>query len=151
VFQQLQEQVKQVEAKVAGTTKPKVLLELDDTTPGKPYVFGGGSFGDEMLQDASASNVFHDVTSGQGYPQVTDEAIICANPQYVILTEDPTYGGDVNVVYRRANWGIIDAVKSHHVYHVNVNIMQHPGPRLVQGLQCVAQIIHPDKFDGALP
>jgi iron complex transport system substrate-binding protein len=151
LVRQLQEQVSQIKAKVEGTTKPKVLLEVDDSTPGKPYVFGGGSFGDEMLQDASATNIFHDNTGGSGYPQVTDEAIISANPQYVILTEDPAYGGNPDDIYKRANWGSIDALKLKHVYHVNVNITQHPGPRLVQGLQCLAQIIHPDKFSDPLP
>jgi iron complex transport system substrate-binding protein len=149
--QQLQQQINQIEAKVAGTAKPGVLLEVDDSTPGKPYVFGGGSFGDELLQDADASNIFHNNTTNQGYPQVTDEAVISANPQYVILTEDPAYGGDPSAVYKRANWTAIDALKLHHVYHINADIMQRPGPRLVEGLQCLAQIVHPDKFSGALP
>jgi iron complex transport system substrate-binding protein len=148
---QLQQQINQIKTAVAGTTAPRVLLEVDDSTPGKPYVFGGGSFGDELLQDANAINIFHDNSSNGGYPQVTDEAIIAANPQFIILTEDPRYGGDVALVYKRPNWNNIDAVKSHHVYHINVAIMQRPGPRLVEGLRCVAQIIHPEKFSGSLP
>jgi iron complex transport system substrate-binding protein len=151
LVQQLQGQVSQIKAKVAGTARPKVLLEADDSVAGKPFVFGGGSFGDEMLQDASATNIFHDNTGNSGYPQVTDEAIIGANPQYVILTEDPAYGGNPDAVYKRANWGSIDALKLKHVYHINVSITQHPGPRLVEGLQCFAQIIHPDKFSEPLP
>jgi iron complex transport system substrate-binding protein len=148
---QLQQQIQQIKASVAGTTAPKVMIELDDSTPGKPYVFGGGSFGDELLQDANAINIFHDDTSGQGYPQVTDEAVISANPQFIILTEDPKYGGDAASVYKRANWGNIDALKLKHVYNVNGDIMSRPAPRLVEGLQCVAQIVHPDKFPGPLP
>jgi iron complex transport system substrate-binding protein len=148
---QLQQQINAIKAAVAGTTAPKVLLEVDDSTPGKPYVFGGGSFGDELLQDANGINIFHDNTSNGGYPQVTDEAIIAANPQFVILTEDPAYGGNVALVYKRPNWSNIDAVKSHHVYHINVVIMQRPGPRLVEGLRCIAQIVHPEKFSGTLP
>jgi len=151
LVQHLQQQIDQIKATVAGTTAPKVLLEVDDSTPGKPYVFGGTSFGDELLQDANAQNIFHANSSNGGYPQVTDEAIISANPQFIILTEDPQYGGDVNLVYKRANWGGIAAVKSHRVYHINVAIMQRPGPRLVEGLRCVAQIVHPKKFSGALP
>jgi len=147
----LQQQIDQIKTTVAGTTAPRVLLEVDDSTPGKPYVFGGTSFGDELLQDANAQNIFHANSSNGGYPQVTDEAIISANPQFIILTEDPQYGGDVNLVYKRANWGGIDAVKFHRVYHINVAIMQRPGPRLVEGLRCVAQIVHPGKFSGALP
>jgi iron complex transport system substrate-binding protein len=51
---QLQQQINAIKAAVAGTTAPRVLLEIDDSTPGKPYVFGGGSFGDELLQDTNA-------------------------------------------------------------------------------------------------
>ncbi len=148
---QLQQQINQIKAAVAGTNAPSVLLEADDSTPGKPYVFGGGSFGDELLQDANGINIFHNDSSNGGYPQVTDEAIIAANPQFVILTEDPAYGGNPALVYRRPNWSSIDALKLHHVYRVNVNIMQHPSQRLVEGLRCLAQLIHPEKFSGVLP
>jgi iron complex transport system substrate-binding protein len=148
---QLQQQINQIKAAVAGATAPRVLLEADDSTPGKPYVFGGGSFGDELLQDANGINIFHNNTSGGGYPQVTDEAIIAANPQFVILTEDPVYGGNPALVYKRPNWTGIDAITLHQVYRINVNIMQHPSQRLVEGLRCLAQLIHPEKFSGALP
>ena len=151
LVKQLQQQIDQVKAAVAGTTAPRVLLEVDDSTPGKPYVFGGGTFGDEIAQDASAQNIFHANTSNGGYPQVTDEAIISADPQIIILTEDPLYGGNVNLVYKRANWGAITAVRAHQIFHVNTDIIQRPGPRIVEGLRCVAQIVHPDKFSGALP
>jgi iron complex transport system substrate-binding protein len=151
VVNQLQQQIKTIKAAVAGAPAPRVLLEVDDSTPGKPYVFGGGSFGDELLQDANGINIFHDNTSGGGYPQVTDESIFAANPQFVVLTEDPAFGGNPALVYKRPNWSSIDALKLRQVYRINVNIMQHPGPRLVEGLRCLAQIIHPDKFSGALP
>ncbi len=151
ITQDLQQQITQVKTTVAGAPTPKVLLEIDYSTPGKPFVFGGGSFGDELAVDAGSTNVFHDNTTNAGYPQVTDEAVIKDNPNYVLLTEDPAYGGDPKAVYKRANWNTITAVKDHKVYHLNVDIMQRPGPRLVQGLRCVAQIIHPDKFSGSLP
>ena len=151
VVNQLQQRIEQIKAAVAGTTAPKVLLEVDDSAPGKPYVFGGGSFGDELLQDANGVNVFHDNSSNGGYPQVTDEAIISANPQFVILTEDPAFGGNPALVYKRSNWNGIAALTLHQVYRINVNIIQHPSQRLVDGLRCLAQIIHPDKFPGDLP
>src|SRR5579863_5338228 len=88
VVSQLQQQISAIKAKVAGTTQPKVMIELDDSTPGKPYVAGGGSFDDELLQDANAQNIFHNDSSNGGFPQVTDEAVISANPQFIILTED---------------------------------------------------------------
>ena len=151
LINQLQQQIDQVKSAVAGTIPSKVMIELDDSTPGKPYVFGGGSFGDELLHDANAINIFGDNTGGQGYPQVTDEAVIAANPQFIILTEDPKYGGDATGVYKRPNWSNIQALKLKQVYNVNTDIISRPGPRLVQALRCVAQIVHPDKFAGPLP
>ncbi len=151
LVKQLQQQINRIKAAVAGKTAPTVLLEVDDSSPGKPYVFGGTSFGDELAQIAQAQNIFHANTTNGGYPQVTDEAIISANPEYVILTEDPAYGGNPSTVYKRTNWANIDALKMHHVYRINANITQRPGPRLVEGLQCLAQIVHPDAFTGTLP
>ncbi|WP_161977091.1 ABC transporter substrate-binding protein [Dictyobacter kobayashii] len=151
LVKQMRQQIAQIQSQVKGTPATKTLLEVDNSTPGKPYVFGGGSFGDEMAQYANIANIFHSNISNGGYPQVTDESIIAANPQYIILTEDPLYGGQPSAVYKRANWGGIDAVKSHHVYRLNSDIMQRPGPRIVQGLRCLAQVVHPDKFSGALP
>ncbi len=148
---QLQQQIDQVKKAVAGTTAPTVMMEIDDSAPGKPYVFGGGSYGDELLQDANGVNIFHSDTSNGGYPQVTDEAVIAANPQFVILTEDPAFGGNPAQVYKRPNWGGIEALKMRQVYRINVNITQQAGPRLVEGLQCLAQLIHPDRFTSALP
>ncbi len=151
VVNQLQQQINQIKSTVAGTTASTAMIELDDSTAGKPYVFGGGSFGDELLQDANVQNIFHNNSSGGGFPQVTDEAIISANPQFIILTEDPLYGGNVAAVYKRPNWAGIAALQAHHVYRINPNVVGRPGPRLVEGLQCLAQIFHPDKFPGALP
>lgn len=147
----MQKQIKQAKDKVAGTVSSKVLLEVDDSTPGKPYVFGGGSFGDELVEAVNANNIFHSNTANGGYPQVTDEAVIAANPQYVILTELTAYGGNPDDVYKRPNWDSIEAVKSHHVYRINSNIIQRPGPRLSEAVQCLAQMVHPDKFSGSLP
>lgn len=151
VVNTLQQQIASIKAAVAGTTAPTVMLEADDSTPGKPYVFGGGSFGDELIQDANGMNAFHSDTSGGGYPQVTDEAVISANPQFIILTESPAYGGHPALVYQRPHWGGIAALQLHQVYALNVNIIQHPSQRLVDGLRCLAQILHPKKFTGALP
>lgn len=149
VVSQLQQQISMIKAKVVGTTQPKVMIELDDSTPGKPYVAGGGSFDDELLQDANAQNIFHGDSSNNGFPQVTDEAVISDNPQFIILTEDPQYGGSISAVYKRPNWSGIAALQDHQVFRVNANLVGRPGPRLVEGLQCLAQIVHPASFNTA--
>jgi iron complex transport system substrate-binding protein len=148
---QLQQQISSIKAQVAGGSIPRVMLELDDSTPGKPYVFGGGSFGDELVQDANGVNIFHGNSANGGYPQVSDEQVVASDPQFIVLTEDPAYGGNPALVYKRTGWSGITALKLHQVYALNVNIIQHPSQRLVEGLRCLAQLLHPNRFSGALP
>ena len=147
----LEQQIQQIKSKVAGTNAPKVMIEADDSVPGKPYVFGGSSFGDELIQDAHGVNIFHSNASNGGFPQVTDEAVISADPAFLVLTEDPSFGGSTSAVYQRPNWGNIAALKQHQVIRINANLIGRPGPRLIEGLQCLAQIIHPKQFSGSLP
>lgn len=151
VVNQLQQQVNQIKAAVAGTTAPTVMLELDYSNPASPYVDGGGSYVDQLLADANGVNVFHNDTSGGGFPQVTDEAIIHANPQAIVLTEEVSYGVTVASVYKRSGWNVISAVQTHRVYQFGPSLIAHPGPRVVQWLQCLAQTLHPDKFTTPLP
>ncbi|HKV84846.1 MAG TPA: ABC transporter substrate-binding protein [Ktedonobacterales bacterium] len=142
----LQKRIDVVKAKVAGAPKVSVYMEADDTTAGKPYVFGGGSFGDELIRDAGGTNIFASNTGGGGYPQVSDEDIIRANPQVIVLTEDPNYGGSLAAVYSRTGWSGIAAVQAKRVFAIGTDYTQRAGPRLVDGLEKLAAVLHPDLF-----
>lgn len=153
VVADMQQEIDAVAEQVADTTAPQVLLMVDYAhSPGRPYVFGGGSFGDELLEKANAINIFHDNTESGGYPQVTDEAIISKNPDVVILTELPDFGGyKPDDVYGLSTWGSVTAVEERQVHYINSNIIQRPGPRLAQALRCIAQVVHPAEYTETLP
>jgi ABC-type Fe3+-hydroxamate transport system substrate-binding protein len=142
----LQRRIDAVKAAVKGHPTVSVYMEADDSTPGKPYVFGGGTFGDELIRDAGGANVFGSNSTNSGYPQVNDEAILAANPQVIILTEDPHYGGDTSQVAKRPGWSVVDAVKNGRVYQMNPDLFQRLGPRVVDGLEQLAKVLHPDLF-----
>jgi len=135
-----------VKRKVAGLPPVSTYVELDYSTPGKPFVFGGGSFGDEVIRDAGGSNVFGANTSGRGFPQVSDESVIAANPQVIVLTEDPQFGGTPQAVYARGAWSGIAAVKNKRVYGIDPNSISRPGPRIVDALEQMAKLLHPEAF-----
>lgn len=142
----LRARISAVEQKVKGLPTVRVYMEADDSTPGKPFVFGGGSFGDEMIKDAGGTNIFAGNTANAGYPQVNDEAIIAANPQVIVLTEDPHYGGDVSQVAKRPGYSAVDAVQHNQVYQMNTDLFQRPGPRMIDGLEQLAKLLHPAAF-----
>ena len=137
----MQSTIKAVKVKVAGATDPSVYMELYYGN-GPTYVFGGGSFGDELISDAGGANIFHGDSSGGGYPAVNNEAIIAANPQVIILTD----GDSVASVAQRPGWSAIAAVKNNMIFSIDPNLTQRPGPRIIQGLQSIAKDLHPTLF-----
>ena len=49
------------------------------------------------------------------------------------------------------SWQSLPAVKSGEVYLIDHVYFSVPGPRIVQGLEILAQLTHPDLFDGLIP
>jgi iron complex transport system substrate-binding protein len=141
----LRQRIAAVKAKVRGAPPVSVYMEVG-YSPGQVYAFGGGGFADEMIRDAGGTNIFGNNTTSGGYPQVSDESIIAADPQFIILTEDPQYGGDPAQVAGRAGWSAITAVRSHHVYQISADYTEQQSPRLVDGLEQLARLLHPDAF-----
>ncbi len=141
----MQQTITTVKSEVANLPKKTVYMEVDYSTPGKPYVFGQGSFGDQLIAIANGINIFGGNSSGGGYPQVTDEAVIAQNPQVIILTEDPNYGGNPSLVYTRQGWGNVAAVQNKSVYSIPSDLMQRPGPRIVLGLEMLAHDMYPNQ------
>lgn len=48
-------------------------------------------------------------------------------------------------------WWELQAVRQHQVYVVDHAYFSRPGPRIVQGLDILAQIVHPELFQGHIP
>lgn len=141
----MQSQVAAIKSKVASAAHPSVYMEIG-YTPAPPYAFGGGSFGDELITDAGGTNIFHGDTDNGGYPAVSDESIIAAKPDVIILTEPADFGGDPAKVASRPGWSVIPAVQNHKIFTIDPNLIQRPGPRIVQGLLQLAKDLHPDLF-----
>ncbi len=140
----MRQKVQAVEAKIANAkTKPRVYWELDSTDPSKPYVPGPGSFINDIITMDGGVNVAANVKSP--YAQVNAEEIISANPQIIILS-DAAYGTTVESVKTRPGWSVIDAVKNNKIFPIDDNLVSRPGPRIVDGLEAAAKLIHPEVF-----
>jgi iron complex transport system substrate-binding protein len=74
-----------------------------------------------------------------GYPQLSPEFILKSKPDYIILSDTGSNGGqDAAMVFRRPGWSVLTAVKDRHVIMLNADIASRWGPRIVQLLQAVA-------------
>jgi iron complex transport system substrate-binding protein len=104
---------------------------------------GKSSIG-ELIEIAGGINIFADLPDE--YPTVNAEQILNADPDFII---GPSSHGDqltANAIGAREGWRNLTAVKNNAIYIVDGNIISRPGPRMVDALEDLAHILHPDLF-----
>ncbi len=129
-----------VQQKLAGIERrPTVFYEIDGTDPSKPWTTGSGTFIDTLLEMAGAENVGR--AMGSQYGQMSIEALLEADPDFILLG-DANFGVTPEQVAARAGWNELTAVKEGRVLPFNDDLASRPGPRLVDGLEELARILH---------
>jgi len=145
LIKSLQARVAAVEQKLSGVIdRPLVFYELDSTDANAPYTAGPGTFIDTLITMAGGKNLGASLSSA--WAQVSIEALIAQNPDVIILG-DYTWGGvKPEDVKARAGWEALKAVKESKIFTFDDNLVSRPGPRLVDGLEAMATLLHPDLF-----
>ena len=124
--------------------RPSVFYEIDASDPTKPWTYGPGTFGDLLIERAGGFNIGNAATDQ--YPQLSLEQIVSDNPSVIILG-DAIWGVTPESVTERAGWESIEAVKSNNIFPIDDNLISRPGPRLVDGLEQLARILHAGVFE----
>jgi len=92
---------------------------------------------------------FSNIADGPGqaahtqYPQLSDEYIVEANPQIIVLADTKCCNQTAATVATRPGWSGIAAVVRHRVVGVNDDIASRWGPRIVEFAAAVAKIARP--------
>jgi iron complex transport system substrate-binding protein len=94
-------------------------------------------FGLKNIADAA------DKASDGGYPQLTEEYILKAQPQIVFLADNQAADGGQTpaLVAKRPGWSALPAVKDHEVVGLNDDIASRWGPRLPELVAEIAQAV----------
>jgi len=129
--------------KTAADNRPLVYYELDATEPSAPFTFGAGTFLDALVTVAGGVNAGG--TLDTPWAQISAEKVIELNPTLILLG-DAAYGTTPESVADRPGWSAIDAVKDSKIYPFDDNLVSRPGPRLVDGLEALVKIIHPELY-----
>lgn len=140
----LHERVIQVVTQVHSAERiPTVFYEIDATDPSAPWTAGPGTFIDTLIIMAGGENIASDLEDQ--YPQLSIEELLIRDP-HVILLGDAAYGITPESLADRTGWGNIQAVQDGAVYIFDDNLVSRPGPRLVDGLEALAKLLHPELF-----
>jgi len=141
----LDERISALDLKLADVDLiPLVFYELDASDPANPYTPGGGTFISFVISRAKGQNLGDSLEGA--WVQVSSEELLAQNPDTILLA-DALYGISVESVAERAGWSEIKAVVDGEIYPFDPFILSVPGPRLVDGYEQVAEILHPELFE----
>lgn len=142
----LKARVAAVDEKLASVKeKPVVFYEIDATDPSKPYTAGPGTFIDLLIARAGGQNVVTLAGITDPYPQIGLEQLVLTPPD-IILLGDAAYGQSAETVAARQGWDALKAVIDGKIFPFDDNLVSRPGPRLIDGLEALAKLLHPEVF-----
>ncbi len=114
------------------------------------FVAGATSFVDDMIRTCGARNAIRNVSTvdqSRPWPQASREAVVAADPQLIIFAQTHGPGTDdvpADILGQLRNmpaWREVAAVKAGQVYTINDDLVTIPGPRLIDGLEKVSDLI----------
>ena len=116
---------------------PKVFYLFD--TYGGLWTVGQGTFIHELIEKAGGVNICQNLT---GYTTITLEEVIARNPE-IIIAGEWAYDWAINATELAST----NASQTDRIFTCDDDIVQRPGPRLIDGLEWFAYFIHPEIFD----
>jgi iron complex transport system substrate-binding protein len=141
----LERRVAAVDAKISPLSYgPTVYYELDATDPAKPFTAGSGTFVDLLISRAGGINIGRSLKSQ--WAQISLEQLVMDNPNIIVLG-DSAYGVTFDSLKQRAGWAGLAAIQNGQVFPFDDNLVSRPGPRLVDGLEALAKLLHPGVFE----
>ncbi len=145
VVGEMESRIKAITDKTANLTaadKPSVFVHI---FPGL-YSAGSDKLIHELIVKAGGINIVSELT---GYPVLSLEAIIDANPQIMLASIGHGSGEDATLqeLLDEERLAGVDARLNDRVYGIVGDIINKPTPRIVDGLEEMARLFYPELFD----
>jgi iron complex transport system substrate-binding protein len=141
---ELEARVTAVAERMQEADRPRVFYEADGVDPTAPWTTGSGTFQSVLIDLAGGTNVAAEIT---GWGQFSLEKLVAIDPQVIVFGSGPFVPTTAESLAARPGWGTLTAVADERVYAIDTNWVDRPGPRLVEALEAMARVIHPELFD----
>ena len=139
---EMRQRITEIKARTAALPRPRLLYVLNS----EPLItVGPDSFIGQLIELAGGTNVA--ARAKTPYPRLNMEEVLKADPELLIFPVGAAEGipDSEQRVWKR--WGTLTAVKQGQFHHISSDLLNRPGPRIVQGLETLARIIHPNAFE----
>ena len=114
--------------------------ELDDTL----YSVNSSTFIGDVYSLVGLVNIADAADSegtSWGYPQLTTEFVIQANPDFIFFADAQCCAQSVETISARPGWSEMEAIRKGNIFEVDSDISSRWGPRLVEFLQIVVAAV----------
>ena len=146
LIKDMQEDISRVLSRVKDAPKVRVFYVIDATDLTLPWTAGPGSFIDSLITMAGGENIAAEATGA--WVQFSIEEVVSSDPEIIILpAEHGTAFTLPEVLEGHSAWQETTAVKQNGIYIIEGDLIDGYGPRIVQGLEEMAKIIHPELFE----
>src|SRR5262249_5817347 len=131
----LRARVDTVRGSITAAPRPRTLVVVwtDPLT-----VAGGRSFVDDAIVAAGGENIAAD--SPQPYPHSAVARPLSPAPEVLVAGATPGMPPPLAPLERHTT---LPAVRLHRLYTVDADLLFRPGPRLVDGIEALARLLHP--------
>ncbi len=137
----LDARMERVAREAASLPKPLVFIQINV----RPIVtVNRNTFHHDVIRLAGGRNM-----TGQElatYPRISVEEVIRRGPDVILISSMSRSGEYEQARKNWLRWDSIPAVKAGRVHLVDSDLLDRPSPRIVEGLERVAGLLHPDKF-----
>ena len=135
----MREEIDSITSAVEPPAEPLTFFhELDDTY----YTVTSSTFIGQLYAMVGLENVADAADdTGGGYPQLSAEYIVDADPDLIFLADTRCCGQSLRTVSRRPGWDRITAVRTGNVIELDDDVASRWGPRVVEYLRAIATAI----------
>lgn len=124
-------------------SKPKVFFQMGFD----PIITAGReTLADDLIRLAGGRSISDN--ESKNYPLYSIETVIFSAPEIIIISSMESKKDCLNLVKWWQNWKSIPAVKRDAIYVVDSNLVDRPTPRIVEGLEAIVRMIHPEALQG---
>ncbi len=139
----IRQRVRLVKERTQALGRPRVLYVLNADPL---QTVGPGSFIHQLIEAAGGVNVAGGTSTA--YPRLAMEEVQARDPEIIVFPGGASEGIPVEEQQQWRRWSNLSAVKRNRFVVIPSVLLDRPGPRLVEGLELLAQAIHPEAFAG---
>lgn len=138
VSDRIRQQIDAIAEDVTGVEGLRFYHELDDTY----YSVTSDTFIGQLYAIVGLENIADEAKGAAGgYPQLSAEYIIAADPDLIFLADTKCCGQSPETVAERPGWGRIEAVRRGNVIPLDDDVASRWGPRIVDYLQAIVEAV----------